>query len=89
MSSQYPLIYKNFRPSVDIVTFFLASINKEIVTPITPDIKRITRSSKNVTPCAKFPEEATHLKSSLKKREQKEDEKKISKDDKIVTNLDE
>ncbi|CDW89149.1 UNKNOWN [Stylonychia lemnae] len=88
MNCQQPIMFKYFKPSIDILTFFLASINKEIIVPVTPDIKRITRSSKNVTPCSKFPEESVQLKSSLKKREQKDAEKKIAKEEKVGQNLD-
>lgn len=50
-------MFKHFKPSMDTLAYYLASNNKDIISPVTPDIKRITRSSKNTTPCSKFPEE--------------------------------
>lgn len=54
----------------------ILSNNKDI---LTPDMKRKTRSSKCHTPCDKYPTNLESLDSILKKRDQKEKNKKQNK----------
>eukprot|EP00347_Sterkiella_histriomuscorum_P020828 403336312 len=96
MKHQQPLIYKHFKPTLNKLAYYLMSLGKEInvdFESITPDVKRVTRSSR-ATPVTKFPEQQPveltehlseikkELKSNLKKREVKAEEKSASKDEK-------
>lgn len=94
MKTQYPLIHQHFRPTNDGLVYYLISQGKEIIAKTgaikaTPDVKRVTRSSRAGTPASKFPTELVslpmystpctdvkkELKSNLKKRDIKAEEK--------------
>ena len=77
MRKEKPQLFKNFNPTIEQISYMILSNNKDI---LTPDMKRKTRSSKNTTPCDKYPSTLESLESILKKRDGKEKGKKLDKD---------
>lgn len=53
------MLYRYFRPTIEQLTYFIVSKNRDLVVNnscgTTPDLKRVTRSSKNNTPSDKYP----------------------------------
>ena len=86
MKKDKPQLFKNFNPTIEQITYMIVSNNKDI---LTPDMKRRTRSSKNTTPCDKYPSTLESLESILKKRDGKEKVKKDIKTNKVQQNLNE
>lgn len=73
MKKERPLLFKYFNPTIEQISYMILSNNKDI---LTPDMKRKTRSSKNTTPCDKYPSNLESLESILKKRDNKSSSKK-------------
>jgi hypothetical protein len=56
LKKERPLLFRYFKPTLEQLTYFIVSNNRDLVGTIsTPDVKRITRSSRNTTPADKYP----------------------------------